>query len=1166
MVKPRCFVALALFILVADISFCQTFTGTILGTVRDSSGALSPATKITVVETETNLRRSTSSGKDGYFEIPVLPPGDYQVEAELSGFKKFVRTGLKLEISQKMEVPITLEIGTVNESIVVQGESPLLETTSSTRSQDFDAKSVSELPTSNRNIFQIAELAAGINDFQAGASPADSGSAGFGYWSSNGGMPGTNEVMMDGASAVTANMGAASIIPTIDAIQEFKISTNALAAEYGRTGGAVLNAVYKSGTNSLHGTVYDFARNRVFNSSTWLNNRSGLARPFNNTQTFGFTVGGPVRLPKIIDGRNKLFFFTNYEGYRNVLPVNQLLTVPTVAERSGDFSGRYTAGGQLIQIYDPLNAVPVPGQSGQVNRAQFAGNVIPASRISPVAAALMNYYPLPNATPASPLTSVNNYVTSGSGKDVQNMWSVKGDYNISDTQHFFARYTQSSQGGGAANLFGNTPACSTCLKAGNPAGSYSPRGGGSDLFIYPKNIVLGYTNTLTPRTILDVRYSINRQLLSRLPQSTGFDLTSINMPKSLADAVYYKTFPAISITGYQGLGTSSNGDLLRRADLTHAVQASITRLTGAHTIKAGADYRLSRYNDIQASDVTPSFSFGPSFTQQNSATAGATSGWALATFLLGFPTGGTYTAPTSVAIQYHYAAGYVQDDWRITKNLTLNIGLRYDIETPYTERYNHVSSFDPSVTSDATKLFPAAKGGLQFMNVNIASRYRNSLDTNNFGPRIGLVYALHDRTVFHAAYGILYQPSLNTGYGAANFGGGGFDATTPFVSSNDGGVTPIGTLSNPFPTGFVPAIGSSQGANALLGQALTTQMRNIVIPYTQQFNATVQRQIDSWLFDAGYIGTRGIHQWISISGDQIAPQYLPLGTALNVQLPNPFVGLITTGSLATPTVSRGQLLRPFPQYTGITFNTASSAQMKYDALELKAEHRFAKGFTTFTTFTWSKNLGNTGIRYYQASPIQNAYDLTQERSLSPIDIPKVLKAGYVWDLPVGKGRLLANSLPKAADLLIGGWQLNGTITVQSGLPLAIAVPTNTINFGAGQRPNNNGHSAALPSGQQTQNQMFNTSVFSQPAAFTFGNTGPYSPDLRGAKTNVWNASVFKNFHIGERVRAEFRFESYNIFNHPIWATPGSTLNTASFGVSPQKTGNRTAQVALKLVF
>ena len=1166
MTNPRFLPALLLALLTACMAFGQTFTGSILGTVHDSSGAVVQDAKITVMETETGLRRTATSGKDGYFEVPLLPPGAYEIDAEMQGFKKVVRAGLRLEISQKMEIPITLEPGAVSESIIVKAETPLLETTSSSRSQDFDSKTVAELPSSNRNFLQVAELSAGMTNFQAGAAPADSGSAGFGYWSSNGGMPGTNEVMMDGATAVTANMGAASIIPTIDAIQEFKLSTNALAAEFGRSGGAVLNVIYKSGTNSLHGTVYDFARNSVFNSSTWLNNRSGLARPFNNTQTFGYTVGGPVWIPKIIDGRNKLFFFNNYEGYRNVLPVNQLLTVPTLAERSGDFSGRFTSGGQLIQIYDPLATISIPGQTGQVNRQPFPGNVIPANRINPVAAALIKYYPLPNTTPANTLTNASNYVATGSGKDVQNMWTVKGDYNISDSKHLFARYTQSSQGGGAANLFGNSPPCSNCLKAGNPAGSYSPRGGGSDLYIYPKNIVIGFTDTLTPHTILDTRYSINRQLLSRLPQSTGFDLTSLGLPASLANSVYYKTFPATSISNYQGLGTTSNGDLLRRADLTHALQGSVTFLRGAHTIKTGADYRLSRYNDIQASDVTPSFSFGPNWTQMNSATAGATSGWALATFLLGYPTSGTYTSPTSIAIQYHYIAGYIQDDWRVTNKLTLNIGLRYDLETPYTERYNHVSSFDPTATSAATAKLPSALGGLRFMGVNIDSRYRNNLDTNNFGPRIGLAYALNDRTVVHAAYGILYQPSLNTGYGAANFGGGGFDATTPLVSTLDSGITPLASLSNPFPQGFTPSAGSSPGTSALLGQSLTTQLRNIAIPYTQQFNFTVQRQFGNWLFDAGYVGSRGIHQWITISGDQINPTYLPLGTALNALQPNPFVGVITTGSLSSSTISQGQLLRPFPQYTGVTYNTASSGQIKYDALQLKAEHRFAKSFSIFSSFVWSKNIGNTGIRYYISSPIQNAYNLRAERSLSPIDVPVAFKAGYVWNLPIGKGQAWLTSLPRPAELLIGGWQLNGTFEWQSGLPLAITLPTNTIGLGAGQRPNNNGHSAALSSSQQTQNRMFDTSVFSQPAAFTFGNTGPYSPDLRGPITNVWNASLFKSTAVTERLRAELRFEAFNLLNHPIWAAPGTVLNTATFGVSAQKNGNRTGQIALKLIF
>jgi hypothetical protein len=247
-------------------------------------------------------------------------------------------------------------------------------------------------------------------------------------------------------------------------------------------------------------------------------------------------------------------------------------------------------------------------------------------------------------------------------------------------------------------------------------------------------------------------------------------------------------------------------------------------------------------------------------------------------------------------------------------------------------------------------------------------------------------------------------------------------------------------------------------------------------------------------------------------------------------------------------------------------NTVSAAQMKYDALQLKAEHRFSRGFSVFTSYTRAKNIGNAGIRYYQSSPIQNAYDLRAERSLSPIDIPNVFKAGYVVDLPFGRGRAFGGSIPKIADLLIGGWQTNGTITVQSGLPLAITLPTNTIGFGAGQRPNNNGTSAYLSPSEQTPSRMFNTSVFSAPAAFTFGNTGPYSPDLRGAKTNVWNASFFKTFAMGERARTEFRFESFNFLNHPIWATPGTTLNTATFGVSAAKNGNRTAQLALKVIF
>lgn len=1158
--------ALFAFLVVAPWLPAQTFTGSILGTVQDATGAVVPGAKVVVVNEATNVLQSSVSNAVGYFEIPALPPGSYRLEVQSTGFKRFLRPGLKLDTSQKMEVPVALVTGEVTESVEVKADSPLLQTTTSSVSQLIDNKKVVDLPSSNRNLFQIATLTAGVNDFGASAAPATSGSVGFGRWSSNGGQVNTNEFMVDGATALTANMGAASVIPTIDAIEEFKIETNALAAEFGRTGGAVLNAIYKSGTNQLHGTIYDFWKNRALNANSWVNNRNGRSKDFSNVHTFGYSVGGPIWIPKVLDGRNKLFFFHNYEGYRDVLPARLQLTVPTAAERTGDFSQRRTAAGQLITISDPFSTVPVAGQANTFTRTPFPNNVIPASRIDPVGRNLVGYYPTANSTPTDAITNANNYLVNATGQNRQNMWTIKTDYNLRDGRRLFVRYTESSQGGGAANLFGPEPACSTCLNSRNPAGAFSPRGGGSDLFVYPKNAVVGYTDTLNATTILDLRYSLNRQLLSRLPQSSGFDITSLGMPTQLASSVFYKVFPPISVESYEGLGNRSNGDLLRRGDLSHSLQGSVTKVSSRHTVKFGGDFRMYRYADIQASDVTPSFSFNRVWTQQNPFATSPTSGWSLASLLLGTPAGGNNRIPGSIAVQWFYGAAYIQDDWRISNRLTLNLGFRYDLETPYTERFNRNTSFDLNVRSRATDRLSSALGGLQFMGKDINSRYRNPMDRNNFGPRIGLAYKISTQTVFRAAYGLFYQPIVNTGFGAATFGALGYDGDTPFVNSVDGGLTPFRRISNPFPDGLNQPTGNALGAETLLGQGITTQLRNIVAPYTQQFNAGIQRQFRSWLLDVGYVGSRGVNQYINMQANQLQPSQYAEGAALNVQVPNPFLGLVERGPFAAATLSRGQLLRPFPQFTDVQYNTVSAGQMNYNALQTKLEKRFSNGFSMLSAYTWSKNIGNVGERYWRSTGIQNQYNNAVERSISPIDVPHRFTAAFLYDLPFGKGRPFANSVSGLTNVLVGGWQVNGVFTLQSGLPLAITVPVNSIGFGAGQRPNNNGRSALLPEDQRTPLRWFDTSVFSQPANFTFGNTGPFSPDLRGQGVHNWTVSFFKNTMIRERVNVQFRAEFFNFLNHPLWASPGTTVDTPTFGQVTQKTGNRSGQLALKLIF
>ena len=1145
----------ALLVLLALPAFSQTFTGTFLGFVRDSSGASVAGAPVRAIEATTSAERNTVSNETGYFEIALLPPGTYRLEASQPGFKRFTRNGIKLDTGIKLEIGVTLTPGDVTETIQVTGETPLLETSSSTVAQLIDNAKVTRIPLSNRNLLQLINLVPGVNDFGAGAAPATSGSVGFGRWSSNGGQVNSNEFMLDGATAILANMNAASIVPTLDAIEEFKIHTNAMSAEFGRTGGAVVNATYKSGTNKLHGVVYDFWRNRALNANTWLNNRAGNRRDFTNIHTFGYTIGGPVEIPKVYSGRNKTFFFHNYEGYRDVLPTRTLLSIPTALEKAGNFSERRLANGTLVAIHDPLTTTAVPGQANRYARTPFAGNIIPASRIDPVGANLVKHYPDPNTPPADRFTNVQNYIASPSGYNRQNAYSVKIDHNLTSSQRIFGRYSHSDQGGGAANLFGAQPGCESCLRKQNPAGAFSARGGGSDLFVYPKNFVLGYTNAMSPTTVLDLRYALNRQLLSRLPQSSGFDITTLGLPRTLAASSFYPVFPPVSVENFEGLGTRSNGDLLRRGDITHSIQGSLTRIRGSHTMKMGGDIRNFRYFDIQAVDVTPSFSFNRTWTQQDPFAASPNAGWGLASLLLGTPASGNHRYPGSIAIQFFYLAGYLQDDWRVNDKLTLNLGIRYDLETPFTERFNRASTFDLNVSSAATQRLASAVGGLQFMGKDVPSRYRQRLDKNNFNPRIGLAYKLRKQTVLRAGYGIFYQPNLMNGYGAVAFGATGFDGDTPFVNSIDGGLTPFRTLRDPFPDGYNLPPGSSQGAATLIGQGITTQRRDVVSPYSQQYNLGIQHEIRNWLIDAGYVGSHGVKQFINVQMNQLRPEQFAAGAALRATVPNPFLGLVPRGPFAAAAVTAGQLRLPFPQFTDVQNNNQSSGNMNYNAFQMKVERRFSSGHSILASYAWSKNIGDVGERYWQGTGVQNQYDLRSERGLSPIDIPHRLTIAYVWEIPFLR-----------RHKLLGGWQGNGVTTFQSGVPLAIGNPVNQLGFGAGSRPVNNGKSARIDEGQRTPDRWFDTSVFSQPAPFTFGNLTRYSPDLRGQGVNNWTTGFFKDTRFTESVYLQFRAEFFNLFNHPLWGSPGTTVDTPLFGRVTSKGGNRTGQLGLKLIF
>jgi hypothetical protein len=1148
----------------------QTPTGTVQGTITDKNGATIPGCAVEVRELQTNSLRATTTEENGFFEIPLLPAGAYELTIKKANFETFALSPLTLDVNQKIDLPITLRVGAESQVVTVSTQAPLLETSTSATGQVIDNQQIADMPLSNRNVLQLDTFVPGLHDFGATSAPATQGSVTFGRFEANGGPTNSNEFMLDGATAVVANLNAVSVVPTIDALQESNILTANIPAEFGRTGGIVFNATYKTGTNSLHGTIYEFINNSFLAANSWVNDADKVNKIFSNINTFGYSVGGPVWIPKVFDGRNRLFFFTNYEGFRSVVPVSLLLTVPTAAERTGDFSHLFNANGSLISIYDPTTTTLVSGNT--YTRQQFSyngvANVIPPTELDKVGTNLISYYPLPNATPTNTNSNTSNYLTDTKGYEVQNEWSVKIDYNPNEKNKFFGRYIASNQGGGGTDVFGKSPACSECVSKDNPAGSYSPRGGGSSLFVIPKNVAVGYTHVFSPGALLDLRAVVNRQLLSRIPQSGGFDLTTLGMPSSLNAAEYYKQFPPISVANFQGLGTYSNGDLLVRADTTIAGNASLTLIRGSHSIKTGGDYRMLRYNESGASNVTPAFTFDATWTQQNPFVSNTLQGAGLASMLLGIPTSATATLPAATALQWFYGAVYVQDDWKVNSRLTLNYGIRYDIETPYTDRFNRATYINPTITNAATAVDPSAIGGLEFVGANGRSRWRFPVNDKDFGPRFGLAYRVTNRIAFHAAYGLVYQPIFTYGFTpSSNYGTQGYSQNTSMLVSTNGGLTPTNYIDNPFPGGLTQPTGNTLGANTFLGQSVVSQLRyGLHTPYMQQFSAGFEEQLGATLIGLAYVGSHGVHEYTDYNLDQLTPANYGLGSALSKLVPNPFYGVITSGSESGTTITQGQLLQPYPQFSGMQDNYASLGSITYSSLQAKLEHRYSHGLSVLAAYTWGKNMGNVGERYANPIGYQNAYDMGAERSYSPLDIAENFTAMASYALPFGRGKMLGANVQPWANTIIGGWELDGMVAVADGPPLMITSVTNTLGYGAAVSRPNRTYSTSLKLAQPTAAKFFNTAAFTAAPQYTYGTSKPFDGNLRGIGTNNVNLALHKNENFGDRIKLQFRAEFYNALNHPMWASPGTTFGSSSFGVTADKINNRTGQLSLKFLF
>ena len=1130
----------------------QTNTGSIGGTVTDASAAVISSARVTLTNVGTSSQRTAESNKLGVFGFPALPPGSYELVVEKDGFKRSVRTGIELNVQEALQFDISLAVGSVNESIEVKANALALETATSSLGQVVNNEKILDLPLNGRNTLALVGLTPGVTPMGGfGGLPATGNAYGQGNFSVGGSRGLSTEVILDGAPVNASLFNAPAFVPSVDAVEEFRVQTNNFSAEFGRTAGGVVNLVMKSGTNQLHGNLYEFFRNRVLDTNNFFSNAAGRPKSVYIYNVFGGTFGGPVELPKIYKGRDRTFFFFGYEGLRQRNGINTLLTVPTTLQRQGDFSQTKNSAGQVIGVYDPLTTTQT-GASSWI-RTQFPNNVVPASRINPIAAKTITYYPAPNLA-GDPTTGVNNFFGSAGATNLSNQYNARVDQMFTQ-HHVFGRYSLNRAERGAANLFGND------------FGGVNPTGGNVPILIKNQQFVLRDTYTAGPSLIIDLSYGVIRQFVGKEPLSFGKNLTDLGFSSAFNSLLPERYYPNFGISNYYGL-TGSNGDLIRRGDYTHSFSAAATKITGRHTLKIGGDYRLMRANDYQPSAAL-GFNFGTQWTQQDPRKVAANSGYGLASFLVGDVDSGTHNIGPALALQSHYVATYVQDDIKLSSKLTVNLGLRYDIETPRTERYNRITSYDftaPSPLAAATGI-SSLRGGLVFPGVNGRDRQQMALDKNNFAPRLGFAWSGVSKTVIRGGYGVFVQPITGYGIGAA-LGSSGFSTSTSMVTSRDSNLTPADTLSSPFPSGLNMPPGSSQGLATLAGQSLTTVDYNNVAGYTQQWNFDVQRNLP-WqlLIDLAYVGSHSLKTPEFWEMNQLNPTFYSMGSALQNQVNNPFTKVVDRGPLASATVGQSQLLLPYPQFQSVSV-LEFAGNTNYNSAQFKLERRASNGLSFLFAYTFSKSIGDTNqLANFLGDTLtstQNNYNRRAERGILPFDVAHRLMVNFTYALPFGRQHAIGAHWNKVVDAVAGGWQINGLVNMQSGLPLAMTL--NSANPYGGTRPNSTGTSARLDDGQRSIGRWFDTTQFSQPAAYSLGNVARTLADVRGYNTRNADLSVFKHFSITERLKMQFRAEAFNALNRTRFANPNTAFGNPNFGRITSAGDPRQIQLALKMNF
>jgi outer membrane receptor protein involved in Fe transport len=1122
-------IALVVVCLLSSLPACAQ-NASISGLLKDPSGAVVPNATVKILGADTGVLRTTTSNGSGYYSASELQPGRYMLTVRAAGFETVSKTNIILQVAQSIEADFVLPVGKAQDVVTVRGNEVQLDTASASLATTIESQSFRELPLLGRNPYTLVELSPGVSVH---------GNPGTGP-SINGGRSNTNGVLLDGADVLNSTTNDISYTVPLEAVEEVKVQLSSYSSEYGRAGGGVLNGISRSGKNQFHGALYEFIRNDAFNANSYTNNFNGLPRAAFKRNEFGVAVGGPVILPHVYNGTNHTFFFFNYEGIRQHTPQTIIDTVPTELQREGDFSQTYTTPGKLVTIYDPATSTPDPSKAGSYVRYPFSNNRIPISRIDPTALNIVKFFPLPNLPGNNGL--LNHEVT---GTDVNNINRVfiRGDQNIGEKQHIFIRYGW--QGGDDRSTI-----------AGNIA---YPR---QTSTTYEPVLTTSYTGMIvddivfTPSLLLDIRASFTRGNSDSYPSSRGFDLGSLGFAPSFSGAVTTPLFPRITTADAASLGPDTTSDRHSHQE-DRQVFGSVTWVKGRHIFKMGGD--LEAFHNNTTAPFTPAgdFSFTRGYTQgPNPAQASANAGWGVASLLLGVPASGSVTIDPSLAMQQFYIAGFAQDTIRLTSTLTAEVGVRYEHSNPWTERHNQLSYFDQNAIDPVTGM-----EGL-LTPVDNSRRGQTISENLNFSPRIGLAWSLQPGTVFRAGYGTFYSPG-NGGVGAvpSEFGSGYQSTTSLFMGQPDTDPykPPVGaTLATPFITGL------NQPPSSLIGTNISSFF-NVTyrVPRNDQWTASVQQAGKDFVAELGYTGSRGEHLWIDRQRDLPGSSVLSQGNSLLQQVPNPFYGEITTGTLSSKTVQRVQLLRPYSQYTGVSQKRDPAGDSIYHALTARLDKRFSRGYSILASYTWSKLIDDVPERFGGRSYVSDPTNLSTSRALGDFDSAHVFSLAHVVDLPFGPKQHFLQHGPAA--WVLGGWQLNGVIHVQSGFPISITSP-NVSNISGFSSHAEKLHTGRLLKTSPTRDAWFDTSAFQIPAPFTLGNDSRNEPDIRTRESFDYDLGLDRSQAIGENVKVQLRAEAFNLTNTPLLDDPNSTVGDPNFGRILGGSNPRVLQLGLRISY